>query len=226
MNQKQKDFLKTALIILFIIFVLFNVVKCIRKSTVLISNLPNKDIYFNSTGKELIVGKSKDGFSKLMQKLEPGIYILYYDENPSERWYATMRIKKGKKEVNVGFRKHRLPSTKKTLNLGDKFEDMELGNRSLRYSIYNDKNNEIFYKIEINYSLRGKRADGKYTYTAKWWLDINGSRKDKEQVTIIDGEDKVFSIYEDKLHTIEVKINTNGSTATFEMNSVLAEYSK
>ena len=224
MNQKQKDFLKISLIIIFAIFILISIVKCFRKTAIHISNLPDKEIYFNSTGKELVVGKSKNGIAKLKQKLEPGIYILYYDENPSERWYATMRIKKSVEEIKLTFKKHILPQTKKRLNLEDEFDDVELGNRSWRYSIYNDKNKEIYYRIELNFSLRGKRANGKYSYTAKWWLDMNGSIEGKDQITMTADENKTITIFQDKLHKIEVTINTSGNTATFEMNSVLTEY--
>ncbi len=224
MNQKQKDFLKITLIIIFAILILISIVKCFRRTVIHISNLPNKEIYFNLTGKELVVSKSKNGISKLKQKLEPGIYILYYDENPSERWYATMRIKKDVKEVKLTFRKHTLPHTKKKLDMEDEFDEVELGNRIWRYSIYNDKNNEIFYMIGLNFSLRGKRANGKYSYTAKWWLDMDGSIKSKDKITITADENKTVTIFEDKLHKIEVTINTSGNTATFEMNSVLTEY--
>ncbi len=224
MNQKQKDLIKISLIIIFAIFILISIVKCIRKTVIHISNLPNKEIYFNSTGKKLVIGKTKNGIAKLKQKLEPGIYILYYDENPSDRWYATMRIKRGVKEVELTFRKHILPQTKKILNLEDKLDDVELGNRSWRYSIYNNKNKDISYRVEINFSLRGKRANGKYFYTAKWWLDMDGNMKSKDQITMTADENKTITIFEDKLHKIEVTINTNGNTATFEMNSVLAKY--
>ena len=224
MNQKQKDFLKISLIIIFAILILINIVRCFRKTTIHISNLPNKEIYFNSTGKELVVSKSKNGVSKLKQKLEPGIYILYYDENHSERLYATMRIKKDVKEVKLTFKKHTLPHTKKKLNMEDELDDVELGNRNWRYSIYNDKNNEIFYRMELNFSLRGKRANGEYSYTAKWWLDMDGSIKHKDQITMTADENKTVTVFEDKLHKIEVTINTSGNTATFEMNSVLTEY--
>jgi len=224
MNQKQKDFLKITLIIIFAILILISIVKCFRRTVIHISNLPNKEIYFNSTGKELVVSKSKNGIAKLKQKLEPGIYILYYDENPSERWYATMRIKKDVEEVKLTFRKHILPHAKKRLNMEDEFDDVELGNRIWRYSIYNDKNNEIFYKIGLNFSLRGKLVNEKYSYTAKWWLDMDGSIKHKDQITMTANENKTIEIFEDKLHKFEVTINTSGNTVTFEMNSVLAEY--
>ncbi len=224
MNQKQKDFLKITLIIIFAILILINIVKCFRKTAIHISNLPNKEIYFNSTGKELVVGKSKNGIAKLKRKLEPGIYILYYDENPSERWYATMRIKKNVNEVELTFKKHILPHIKKRLNLEDELEDVELGNRSWRYSIYNDKNKESYYRVELNFSLLGKLTNGKYSYTTKWWLDINGSIKVKDQITMTADENKTITIFQDKLHKIEVTINTSCNAATFEMNSFLTEY--
>jgi len=135
-----------------------------------------------------------------------------------------MRIKKDIEEVKLNFRKHTLPHTKKRLDMEDEFDDVELGNRSWRYSIFNNKNNEISYRIELNFSLRGKRADGKYSYTAKWWLNMDGSIKNKDQITMIADENKTVTIFEDKLHKIEVIINTSGNTATFGMNSVLAEY--
>jgi len=223
MNQKQKDFLKITFIIIFAILILISIVKCFRKTAFHISNLPNKEIYFNSTGKKLVVGKSKNGFVKLKQKLEPGIYILYYDENPSERWYATLHVKKSTEEVKLTFRKHTLPYTKKRLNLKDELDDVKLGHRNWCYSIYNDRNSEIFYRIELNFSLRGKRANGKYSYTAKWWLDMNGSIKSKDQITMTSEENKTITVFEDKLHKIKVIINTSNNTASFEMNSALTE---
>ena len=224
MNNKQKQLLKAALVVIFVISALFNVTKCLHKSSILITNLPNKEIYFNANGSQFQVNDPVSGTS--MQKLEPGTYILYYDENPAERWYATMRIKKDDKEVKVTFRKHELPHTKKKLILKDKTnaEDVELGNKTWRYSIYNKKNNDINYGAEINFSLRGKRIESECSYTAKWWLNMNGSNKGKEIVTLNADENKTLTIYEDKLHKIEVVIITSGNSATFELNSVLAKY--
>ena len=221
MNQKQKELFKTTFIMIFAILILIIIVKCFHKTSIHISNLPNEEIYFNSTGKKLVTGKSKNGIVKLKQKLEPGVYILYYDINPNERWYATLHVKKSMEEVELNFRKHALPHTKKRLNLEDELDDVELANRNWRYSIYNDKNNEIYYRVELNLSLRGKHTDGKYTYIAKWWLDINGNIESKDQITMTSEENKTIPVFEDQLHKVDVVINTNNDNASFEMNSVL-----
>ena len=223
MNEKQKRKLKIILITVFAILIIVSFVKYFRKTPIHISNLPNKEIYFNSTGKKLVTDKSKNGIVKLKHKLEPGTYILYYDENSSERWYATMRIKNSVKEISLTFRKHSLPHIKRSLNMEDKFDDVELGSRSWSYSIYNDKNNEISYRPELNFSLRGKLANEKYSYTSKWWLRMDGSLKSKEQIIMNADDNKTIIVFEDKLHKIEVNINTNGNTATFKMNSILTE---
>jgi len=224
MNKKQKQLLKITLIVVFFISVLFNVVKCFRKSTILITNLPDKEIFFNSSGERIKISDPELGTTR--QNLEPGIYVLYYDENPGERWYATIRIKKDTEDVKPKFRKQKLPTTHKKLILKDKAhtEDVEPGNKTWRYSIYNNRNNDINYNTEINFSLRGKRVEEEYSYTAKWWLDINGAEKSKEIITLTANETKIITVHGDKLHKIEVKIITSNNTATFEVNSILTKY--
>lgn len=226
MNQKQKNLIQTVIIVVFIMIVITNVSKCLRRSSIWISNLPDKEILFNATGDKLKVSNPDDGISKLKQKLEPGDYILYYDESPDERWYATLRLKKGENEVDLNFQKHALPHIKKELILEYKTDDIELGNRSWRYSIYNSKNSEIFYEMEINFSLRGKLVGEDYAYTAKWWLDKSGSKKSKEQINLTSHDKLTFTIYEDDLHGINVKLVSNGNTASFEMNAVFAKYAE
>ncbi|MDO9577633.1 MAG: hypothetical protein Q7J16_07080 [Candidatus Cloacimonadales bacterium] len=224
MNQKQKSLIQNVIIVVFIMIIIVNVNKCVHRSTIWISDLPEKEVFFNSTGDKLKVSNPDEGISKLKQKLEPNEYILYYDENPAERWYATMRLKKGENEVDLKFRKHTLPHIKKELILEYKTDDIELGNRSWRYSIYNSKNSEIFYDMEINFSLRGKLVGEDYAYTAKWWLDKSGSKKSKEQINLTSHDNLTFTIYEDGLHRIDVNLVSNGNTASFEMNAVFTKY--
>ena len=228
MNQKQKDFIRLVLLAVFVLIVITTVNKCLRLATIRISNLPEKEIYLNSNREKLETSNPKEGRAKLRQKLDPGVHILYYDENPQERWYAAMRLKKGENQVKLNFRRHQLPYSKKKLVLSDKAnaDDVELESRFWNYSIYNRKNKEIYYNLEINYSLRGKRADDSYVYTAKFWLDVNGSAKSNEQIDLSARETRKLTIFEDDLHLIAVEIITSNNTASFELKSVFAEYKK
>lgn len=228
MNEKQKKFVRTFFFIIVLLIILFNVNKCISRSVIRVTNLPDKEIFFNSTREKLKVTDPGISSTKLKKKLEPGIYILYYDENPGERWYSTMRVKVNdlEKEIKLNFRPHKLPYSKKGLILPDKpnADDIELGSRTWQYSLYNSEDNEIYYDVEINYSLRGNRVGETHSYSAKWWLSVNGSSKSKEQIELTDNENQTFIIFEDKLHQIQVHLTTKDNSAQFELRSILSEY--
>jgi hypothetical protein len=226
MNRKQKNLIRNFVIIVLMLIVLINIGKCMSKSNTLISNLPTQPVYLNSSNEMLKVSDPGLTESKLKKKMDPGEYILYYDTNPHERMYATLRIVVGETKQKLNFRKHKLPSIKRSLVLETKSgaDDIVLGNRNWKYSIYNSKDNELYYNMEINFSLRGNKVGETYSYTAKWWLDKSGSKKSKENIEFSASEEQNFIIYEDKLHRIELNVLTKGNTAALEVTSSFAEY--
>lgn len=183
--------------------------------------------YFNKSGERLNLDNNPPGKTrKILNQVKTGDYILCYDVSNMVRYYASVSIKKGKNHIKPNFKEYRLPGSYRTLSLNKKnnYEDTILVSRIKDYSIYNTKNKEVFYKTEMNYSLKGKRTStnpDKFTFTVKWTLNVNGNKVNADKKTATSTEKESFVIYEDELHYYEVIYNigigTNRNNANFEI---------
>jgi hypothetical protein len=197
-----------------------------KTSVWLVDFYPTK-VYFNRSGERLNLDNNPPGKTrKILNHVETGDYILCYDVSQMVRYYASVSIKRGKNHIKPNFKEYRLPGSYRTLSLNEKnnYEDTILVSRINDYSIFNDKNNEIFYKTEINYSLMGKRTSinpDEFAFMVKWTLNVNGNKVSADKKTATSTEKESFVIYEDELHYYEVVYNigvgTNRNNANFEI---------
>ncbi|MCF7793676.1 MAG: hypothetical protein K9N09_09005 [Candidatus Cloacimonetes bacterium] len=223
MNEKQKALIKYAGIALLLIIIIFSISKCIRRSSVLVEGLPEVPVYFNENGKELKVGKTNDdGLTSLNQKLQPGSYIIYYQEDYLTRYYATLRVRKSRKETKVRFRKHRLPAISRQLVL-NKSEDVELASTLKHYSIYSKSGNAVEYDADINMSVRGSNDGLDSYFILKWNLNLEGRNVSNEELEIAENTSKTMTVWEDKLHLYEIEYSVNGDVASLSLRAKYKE---
>ncbi len=197
-----------------------------KTSVWLVDFWPTK-IYFNKSGERLNLDNNNPGKTrKVLNKVKSGDYVLYYDVSRMVRYYASVNIKRGKNYIKPDFEEHRLPGSYRTLSLNKKnnYKDIIPVSRIKDYSIFNNKNKEIFYKTEINYSIKGKRTSTKpdeFTFTVKWTLNVNNNEVNADNKTSASTEKESFVIYEDELHYYEVVYNigvgTNRNNTNFEI---------
>ena len=207
-----------------------------QKTSVWLVDFWPTEVYFNKSGKRLNLDNNPPGKTrKILNQVTPGDYVLCYDVSCMVRYYASVNIKRGKNHIKPVFKEYRLPSSYRTLSLSEKnkYEDIILVSRIKDYSIFNDKNKEVFYKIEFNYSLKGKRTStdpDEFTFTVKWTLNVNGNKVSADKKTATSTEKKSFVIYEDELHYYEVSYNigvgTNRNNANFEIRPGFVEISQ
>lgn len=219
MNEKQKALIKYVGIALTIIIVISSISKCIRRSSVLIEGLPEITVYFNENGKELKVGKTNDeGLTSLNQKLQPGSYIIYYQEDYRTRYYATLRVRKNRKETKVKFRKHQLPALSKQLIL-NKSEDVELASTLKHYSIYSKSGNAVEYDADMHMSIRGYNDGLDTQFILKWNLKVEGRNVSNEELEIDEDTSKTINAWEDKLHFYEIEYSVKGDVASLSLRA-------
>ncbi|MCD4796171.1 MAG: adenylate/guanylate cyclase domain-containing protein [Candidatus Cloacimonetes bacterium] len=197
-----------------------------KTSVWLVDFWPTK-VYFNKSGEKLNLDNNLPGKTrKVLNKVKSGDYVLYYNVSRMVRYYASVNIKRGKNYIKPDFKEYRLPGSYRTLSLNKKnnYEDIIPVSRIKNYSIFNNKNKEIFYKTEINYSIKGKRTStnpDEFTFTVKWTLNVNGNEVSADKKTATSTEKESFVIYEDELHYYEVVYNigvgTNRNNANFEI---------
>ena len=197
-----------------------------KTSVWLVDFWPTK-VYFNKSGEKLNLDNNPPGKTrKVLNKVKSGDYVLYYNVSRMVRYYASVNIKRGKNYIKPDFKEFRLPGSYRTLSLNKKnnYEDIIPVSRIKNYSIFNNKNKEIFYKTEINYSIKGKRTStnpDEFTFTVKWTLNVNGNEVSADKKTATSTEKESFVIYEDELHYYEVVYNigvgTNRNNANFEI---------
>lgn len=198
-----------------------------KKTSVWLVDFWPTEVYFNKSGERLNLDNNSPGKTrKILNQVKPGDYLLCYDVSRMVRYYASVSIKRGKNHIKPKFKEYRLPSSYRTLSLNEKndYEDIILVSQIKDYSIFNDKNNEIFYKTEINFSLGGKRTStypDEFTFTVKWTLNVNGKIISTDTRTSTSTEKESFVIYEDELHYYKVIYNlgvgTNRNNANFEI---------
>lgn len=221
MNQKQQNFLKIVGVAVIFVMVISSINKCVKRSSVLVQGLPEAIVYFNENGKELKTGDTtKDGYTKLKQKLEPGSYVLFYKEDERTRYYGTLRIRKNEKKAKINFRRQRLPAISRKLELKSP-EDIELGSSMKRYFIYLKNGNTIDYNAEINMSVRGSHDGLDKEFVFKWLLNIDGSRVSKEEIILSEDSDEKLVIWQDNYHFYEVSYNLKNNLAEL---SIQAKY--
>lgn len=219
MNKKQVTLIKYVGYSLLIIIILSGISKCVRRSFVLVKGLPDFPVYFNENGKQLDTGKTNNqGFTKLKQKLAPGSYIIYYEDDPHTRYYATLRVRKNQKATKVKFRKHRLPVLSRNLIL-KKSEDVELASALKHYSIYSQNGNAISYDADMNLSIRGFNDGLDSNFILKWNLKLNGRNVSSEEMKISEDTSQAMIVWQDKLHFYRVEYSVNGNLASLSLGA-------
>jgi len=219
MNQRQKSFIKYVVIAILLVIVFSNLNKCRRSSAVWVQGLPQEQIFFADSGKELKIAEtSEDGAARIKRKLEPGSYLLYYQEDESTRHYGTLWVRKNEKETKIIFRKHRLPRLFRTLTLNTP-EDVELGSIFTNYSLYSDSGNEMIYNAEMNILIRGKSSDLDNEFIFKWTLNVEGIIVSKEELMIDQQISEKVVLWEDKYHYYEADYEVKNNFATLELKA-------
>ncbi|HPR17221.1 MAG TPA: hypothetical protein PLD62_03140 [Candidatus Cloacimonadota bacterium] len=220
MNSRQSKFIKNVIIGFIVIMIIFGISKCSRQKTIRVTGLPEQQVYFSDNHQELEVDQvSLEGSTRLKQKMEPGSYVLYYQEDESTRYYGTLHIKKKQNEAKIKFRKHKLPVISRQLVLNTN-EDAELGSSLKHYGIYNEHDVEITYDADINISVRGKRNGKNNNFLLKWKLGINGNSVSDEEIEIERDEGGNRTIWEDKLHAYTMTYKVIGNTAELQLKAV------
>lgn len=219
MNENQKSLIKYVGTALIIIIIITSFSKCLRRSSVLVEGLPEYPVYFNESGKELKVGKTNaEGLTNLNQKLEPGSYIIYYQEDERTRYYATLRVRKNRKETKVKFRKQRLPALSRQLVL-NKNDDVELASTLQHYSIYSKSGNAVEYDADMNMSIRGYNDGLDSHFILKWNLKLEGRNISKEELKIAEDTSQKTTVWEDKLHLYEIEYSIKGNVASLALKA-------
>jgi len=230
-SKKKKVSNKMKIIFAIVLFfiIIFSIGKC-SKTSVYLEDFSQEEIFLNKTHKQIFLAEyEEDKPRKIDKQFKKGKYVIYYDANPSTRYYATINVKKGTNKITPHFRKQRLPKLQKsiTLNRANSYEDAGLGNKRWSYSIYNQNNVMISHDAEISMSIRGKiNADNKYEYKLRWRFDMDGGIVNSGEEVYTEDITKTISFYKDKLHYIDFEVDIEDNKANIALISVFADYKK
>ncbi len=216
MNQKQISFIKNVVIIVLILIVATNLDKCRRGSYIWVEGLPEQTVYFADSNKQLKLAEVNDeGFTRIRNKIKPGSYLLYYQEDESTRYYGTLRVKDSK-ETKVRFRKYSLPQLSRQLILNTP-EDVELGSIFTHYTVYSASGDENSHNAEINLLIRGERSTLSDKFTFKWTLNVDGNIVSREEIFVDEEITNKTVVYESKNHFYEVYYDVKNNIASLKI---------
>jgi class 3 adenylate cyclase len=230
-SKKKKKSNKRTIVFAIALFVIiiFTIGKC-KKTSVYLQDFSQEEIFLNQTHKQLFIAEyDVDELRKIDKQFKKGKHKIYYDSNPSTRYYATLNVKKGTNKITPRFRKQRLPKLQKSiiLNRENGYEDAGLGNKRWSYSIYNKNNIMISHDAEISMSIRGEiNADNKYEYKLRWRFDMDGGNVNSGEEVFTEDTCTTISFHKDKLHYIDFEINIEDNEANITLISVFADYKK
>ena len=213
-----------------VLVIIFMLSKC-QKTSVYLQDFSQDEVFLNQKHKQLTLGNYTDNKPrKIISRLQTGKHILYYDDNPGKRYYATINVKKGKNELKPRFRKQKLPRMQKNiaLNTKNKFEDVALGNGRWSYAIYNKNNDMISHDAEFDISVRGEKLllGGTFNYTVRWRFDLDGARVNSGEKSFSTNTHETINFYKDKLHFIDFEISIEDNKANAALISVFADHRK
>jgi len=198
-----------------------------QKTQVWLSEFWPEHVYFNKTGEKILLDDNPVGKNrKIMNKIKPGDYLIYYNVSRMVRFYAPLKVKRGKNYIKAKFKEYRLPSVYRNISLNKRnnYKDELIATRKVEYSLFNIDNKEISKKVEITIKLSGeKTSQAEYKFTAEWKLTLNGEDINSGKKTSSEELRQKFKLFEDELHYYELNLNlcvgTRNNNANIEILS-------
>lgn len=212
-GKKKRNIPKLPVVICLILLgiVLAFAIMQFQKTQVWLSEFWPENVYFNKTGEKILLDNSPVGGNrKVLNKIKSGNYLIFYDVSRIVRFYAPLKVKRGKNHIKPDFKEYRLPSVHRmiSLNKNNNFKDKVIATRTAEYTLFDKENKKILNSVEIEISVSGEEVKSeKYEFTAEWNLSLNG--KNICFGTKISSEEykEKIKIFDDELHYYEVYLN-------------------
>lgn len=198
----------------------------LNKTSVSFVNLKDSINYkLDHKNKLFLVNSKYYNVKRSLNIISPGDHFIYYDTSPVTRYYADIKVEKGKNLIKPVFDFHSLPSLSIYKAYSNKALNKINNNKTANYISYTSNNTEINNTLKISIGLEIRKISKNYLYDFTWNVFLNDKSISQSHFTKTTKAnntikiDKTLIIYKDSCHLYYARYNAHNGKAKLKIGS-------